>query len=252
MSSAMRFVRSVVNSGIAALLLTSGCSWLDKRPTSAAKAAQPESALEKAKPAVPQVASDRAGPEAKPTGEPATAVPAVGSATAAPKPTVGPARKRLDAVAQRLAAAAADAGVKFQFDLVYNPRPRTYHFPDGHVYVSSGMLDELKSADDLAAVLALEMAQLLEEKKADQTTLVKTAAPPTGPDDDFRQHALAAKLKEQAVRPDDVRAGAQRILDKAGYRSANLASVRDRMQRFATRPETPTPRDPKLRQVFAN
>lgn len=244
MSSAMRIRKIIASFAAIGSLFGTGCSWLDKRPMTAAKADKPTTA-EKAKPPADAVAVNKAD---KPTEQ--LAKPPVEAVASAKTGKGG--RGQLDNVGKRLAAAASDAGVKFQFDLVYNPRPRTYHFPDGHVYVSSGMLEELKTADDLAAVLALEMAQLLAEKKAAGSEIAKTAAPATGAGDDFRLQALAAKESERAVRPEEVRLGAQSILEKAGYRSSNLAAVRERVNRFSARPETPTPRDPRLRQVFAN
>lgn len=261
MRSDMQMRELAATFGVLAGLLSGGCSGLEKRSTTASAAKDTPAVTKTAEKAKADSTAEMASTKsAVPTKSALPAKSPTESAAVKPVKAVADAksgrtpRERLEEVGSRLAAASSDTGMKFQFDSLYNPRPKTHHWADGRIYITTGMIEELKTPDDLAAVLALEMAQLLAEKKAggSGSEIVKASMPSTGPGDQFRDHALAAKIATQSIRPEDVRASAQQILDKAGFRSANVAAVREKIQRFAAKPETPTPRDPRLRQVFAN
>ncbi|QDU60157.1 hypothetical protein Pan216_09940 [Planctomycetes bacterium Pan216] len=76
----------------------------------------------------------------------------------------------LDEVGGRLAEASGSRGITFTFQSIYNPTPRSHHSDKGTIYVSCGMLKALTSKDELAAVLAMEMAEFLAEEQATTET----------------------------------------------------------------------------------
>lgn len=54
-------------------------------------------------------------------------------------------------------------GLKIRFHVLHNPRPKIHHTSAGDIFVTDGMMAGLSSQQELAAVLAPEIAQLVEE-----------------------------------------------------------------------------------------
>lgn len=158
-------------------------------------------------------------------------------------------RNDLAKVGTRLADAAKDEKVAFVFDTLYNPRPRVYHTNDGHIYISNGMFEQLASVDELAAVLALEMAEYLAEQEIDPDLPEAPKLPATGPEDAMRERALAVKLAKGKARPahEEIPRVASSLLDRAGFDSRKLDAVRGKLQNLAitTSPAEPVPATPE-------
>lgn len=79
--------------------------------------------------------------------------------------------ERVRAIMRRLAAA-DDSGLRWQVYLVDDPKPNAFTTGGGHLFITTGMLDVLENDDQIATVLAHEMAHnrlahvvLAEEKR---------------------------------------------------------------------------------------
>lgn len=152
-------------------------------------------------------------------------------------PRVAKMSEELDAIATNLATAGKQHAIQFEFETLNNPRPRMHHSPDGHIYVTTGMLGQLNSRDELAGVLALEMAKVVVESKQDGDTDLAPppAVPRTGPDDAAREQALAAKQSkpQRGSSASDLHAAAREILDHAGFKTIDLPTVETRLRAIA-------------------
>jgi predicted Zn-dependent protease len=74
----------------------------------------------------------------------------------------------LGEVGQRLVAVAGDPRWKFSFQIVDQEEPNSFAIPGGHIYVSRGLLALLDREDELAGVLAHEIAHVTQRHSAHQ------------------------------------------------------------------------------------
>lgn len=131
----------------------------------------------------------------------------------------------IEPIGRSLAGGVEDSKVRFEFGSLMNPRPLVCHTPGGHISVSSGMLSKLRSHEELAAVLALEMAELLVERQAEPPE--EAGLPSAGAADDAIDLALASKIQDQR-RPQtvsNIRSVAQNLLLRAGYPEVDVAAM---------------------------
>lgn len=140
-------------------------------------------------------------------------------------------------IGRSLAASVPDSKIRFEFGSLRNTRPQVCHTPDGYISVSSGILERLNGREELAAVLALEMAELLVEQQ--QTPPDVPWLPSAGPGDDERELALAAKLQrqQQPITTANVQSLAGQILASAGFREVDVLAVQQNIQRWTAEEE---------------
>jgi predicted Zn-dependent protease len=74
------------------------------------------------------------------------------------------------AVGARVAAHSPRAGVAWRFEIVDQQAPNAFALPDGHIYVSRGLLALTNSEDELAGVLAHEVVHVAARHHAQQQT----------------------------------------------------------------------------------
>jgi predicted Zn-dependent protease len=74
------------------------------------------------------------------------------------------------AVGARVAERSPRAGVRWRFEIVDREAPNAFALPDGHTYVSRGLLELLNSEDELAAVLAHEVVHVAARHHAQRQT----------------------------------------------------------------------------------
>jgi predicted Zn-dependent protease len=137
-------------------------------------------------------------------------------------------KDQVEPIGEKLAAASSDKQMKFYFGYLENPSPRGQHTSNGHVFVTTGMLSQMTSAEELAGVLALEMAELLAEKQLEQT----------GSESSIIQ-AAATQADSQNNKPTDpvkVDRIARSLLDTAGYKTVDLKSIRSKLDQMSRQP----------------
>lgn len=105
-------------------------------------------------------------------------------------------------VGDRLAKSPSAASHAFVFETLCNARPCCHHCVDGHVYVSTGMFDVLTSTEELASVIAVEMAE----------------------------HILEEASEDAKPSSDQVESLAKQLLTEAGFTASNPLAVRDRIE----------------------
>jgi hypothetical protein len=110
--------------------------------------------------------------------------------------------RRLESVGKKLAESAG-ADVKFQGDILTNPKPRIQHSQSGQIVVTSGLMDTLDSDEELAALIAREMTVWQLEKAAKPGRDGEPAQPDSA--------QVVARTEE--------------LLGKAGYARGMLAKV---------------------------
>jgi len=76
----------------------------------------------------------------------------------------------LAAVGARVAARSPRQGVEWRFEVVDQAAPNAFALPDGHLYVSRGLVELANSEDELAAVLAHEVVHVAARHHAQQQT----------------------------------------------------------------------------------
>jgi hypothetical protein len=108
---------------------------------------------------------------------------------------------------------------RFQFDTVYNPRrAETIHTEAGHILVTSAFLERVETRHQLAAALALEMAEVLreDEKVAQKQGLASAGVP-----------APAVNQNVSATLPteEELQATASKILARAGFDRLDIDAV---------------------------
>ncbi len=141
----------------------------------------------------------------------------------------------VEAIGQRIARAASRPDATFQFHILDSPEPNAFALPGGYIYVSRGLLVLTNSEDELANVLAHEIAHV--EKKhalsriehAEQTGLLATlgifAAAALGGGDAVgavqaaAAGAVAAYSREQEREADQV---GQEFAQRAGWNSRGM------------------------------
>ncbi len=73
-------------------------------------------------------------------------------------------------VGQRVAARSPRENVDWRFEIVDQESPNAFALPDGHIYVSRGLLELANSEDELAGVLAHEVVHVAARHHAQQQT----------------------------------------------------------------------------------
>lgn len=81
----------------------------------------------------------------------------------------------LEKIAHRIAPANSNTNVVYRFYIVENLMPNAFAFPGGAVVVNSGMLDFVQSPEELAGVLAHEIAHVTERHGVRK--MITTAGP---------------------------------------------------------------------------
>ena len=66
----------------------------------------------------------------------------------------------VDAVGRRLVASLDNRPYRFRFKIIDQAEPNTFALPGGHIYVSRGILAQINSEDELAAILAHEISHV--------------------------------------------------------------------------------------------
>lgn len=163
-----------------------------------------------------------------------------------PTPTVTPASLQLETVGRALAGSEDSKGIRFEFSPLQNPKPRVYHSAGGHIYVSSGLLERVSGTDELAGVLAIEMAEYLCEKRQSEPSDA-----PGMKVGDRSTEELSAAFAAKAPDPREVDRIATGILRDAGYSSVEVPKVRDQLEKWYLVSRPPEDK-PSLGRLLAN
>lgn len=195
--------------------------------------------------------------EAKPVGQSAVAplpVPAVNSPPK-PAPVAAEAKasesiamaEEVPVVGKLLAEQFRESEVRFQFDSIKNPRSRLFHTPDGHIYVSEGLLKRIERKEDLAAVLAMEMAQLAEERRAQFGSSTDETPPPaaTGTPTPSTNRAKTPSEDKTA----DLKA--KELVKKAGFSPTAVVRMRQQLRAWEDADKANLPMQ-EVRRSLAN
>jgi hypothetical protein len=192
-----------------------------------------------AKPALPATTAQTADAPPPPPPlrvSPPQALPQKVVAAAAPAPST--LLQTLDAetvqrIGEQLSITSACRDARFSFGTITNKRPQVERTGQGQIVVSTGLLKELHTDEELAAILALQMADVVSLARSRKTTAmpVSQQLPGAGYADAARDAALAEKIARDKAAPevDDV---ASEILRQAGYSRVAVADARDRIKRW--------------------
>jgi predicted Zn-dependent protease len=82
----------------------------------------------------------------------------------------------LDGVAARLVAASTEPGFSYKITILNSPSVNAFSLPDGHLYVTRGLLALANSTSEIAAVLAHEMAHVTARHAIQRVELEKSSA----------------------------------------------------------------------------
>ncbi|MFI5011029.1 MAG: M48 family metalloprotease [Hyphomicrobiales bacterium] len=82
----------------------------------------------------------------------------------------------LDGVATRLVAASTEPGISYKITVLNSPTVNAFSLPDGHLYVTRGLLALVNSTSEIAAVLAHEMAHVTAHHAMQRVELEKSSA----------------------------------------------------------------------------
>jgi predicted Zn-dependent protease len=82
----------------------------------------------------------------------------------------------LDGVATRLVAASTEPGISYKITVLNSPTVNAFSLPDGHLYVTRGLLALANSTSEIAAVLAHEMAHVTAHHAMQRIELEKSTA----------------------------------------------------------------------------
>ncbi|MBV9052968.1 MAG: M48 family metalloprotease [Hyphomicrobiales bacterium] len=82
----------------------------------------------------------------------------------------------LDGVASRLVAASTEPGLSYKITVLNSPTVNAFSLPDGHLYVTRGLLALANSTSEIAAVLAHEMAHVTARHAIQRVELEKSSA----------------------------------------------------------------------------
>lgn len=83
--------------------------------------------------------------------------------------------QELEAIVKRLKTATPNSPYTFQFQVIDDPDPNAFALPGGQICVHSGLLEKARSPEEVAGVLAHEMAHVNQRHGLRQ--IVKTTAP---------------------------------------------------------------------------
>ena len=121
--------------------------------------------------AVPQSAPRTVGAQHAGGGEERNLIAAFGGTYADTK-----AETLLDGVATRLVAASTEPGISYKITVLNSPTVNAFSLPDGHLYVTRGLLALANSTSEIAAVLAHEMAHVTAHHAMQRIELEKSTA----------------------------------------------------------------------------
>ena len=144
-------------------------------------------------------------------------------------------------VGERLVAVVKDPRWQFRFDIVDQSEPNAFAIPGGGIYVSRGLLALLNREDELAGVLAHEMAHVLRAHVKDRIlgnsvlSLLVSASPGAGPLQQglrelARQFLHCAYSHEQELEADAV---GIKLMRAAGYDPRGAIRVLELLQSCA-------------------
>ncbi len=131
-------------------------------------------------------------------------------------------RARMDEFEQlgaKLSESVATSKRRFQFETVYNPRrAETIHTEAGHILVTSAFLERVETRHQLAAALALEMAEILkeDERVAQKQSLASAGVPESA----VKQNVPATLPSEE-----ELQVTASKILARAGFDRLDIDAV---------------------------
>lgn len=78
----------------------------------------------------------------------------------------------LTKIGDRLARHLPPAGFRFHYFLMDSPLPNAFSIPGGRIYITRGLIAELRSPDELAAILGHEMGHIVTHQAALETTFL--------------------------------------------------------------------------------
>jgi predicted Zn-dependent protease len=140
-------------------------------------------------------------------------------------------RDQVEPLGAKLAQHSPRKQMKLEFGYLENPTPRGHHTSSGHVFVTTGMLSQLSNADELAAVLALEVAEMLAELELNDSQPEPSVVQVNAEFDHSGDHAVAGKLAADTRRPNpsEVDRIARELLNKAGFSHVDLSTIRSKL-----------------------
>ena len=137
-----------------------------------------------------------------------------------PKPSL---REQVEPIGEKLAAALGNKQVKFYFGYLENPSPRGQHTSNGHVFVTTGMLSQMKTTDELAGVLRSKWPSSWRKNSRNKPS--RRSSKP----------ALCIRIAQPRNRPRSIASRAT-LLDKAGYQTVDLKAIRSKLEQMNEEP----------------
>ena len=150
----------------------------------------------------------------------------------------------LDGVASRLVAASTEPGLAYKITVLNSPTVNAFSLPDGHLYVTRGLLALANSTSEIAAVLAHEMAHVTARHAIQRVELEKSSAlfskvasevlnDPTGGQQlqEKSKLSLASFSRQQEFEADAI---GVRTMAKAGYDPYGASHFLSSLARFAS------------------
>lgn len=154
---------------------------------------------------------------------------------------------RVDFVGRKVAAANSQIGVHPKFATIQSPSPELFHVDQRVIYITDGLVKQLPTEADLAAVLAYELGRIVAEREARARLDLRAAAarPPiqvpigsTGPSAATDMVATVEMAKYDKARRDlqkapeklDPQELARKYLEGAGYLRTDFDRVQPQLQ----------------------
>ena len=150
----------------------------------------------------------------------------------------------LDGVASRLVAASTEPALAYKITVLNSPTVNAFSLPDGHLYVTRGLLALANSTSEIAAVLAHEMAHVTARHAIQRVELEKSSAlfskvasevlnDPTGGQQlqEKSKLSLASFSRQQEFEADAI---GVRTMAKAGYDPYGASHFLSSLARFAS------------------
>jgi CHAT domain-containing protein len=75
----------------------------------------------------------------------------------------GKAEQSIQDTAQKMLRAAGHSEILITVKIINDPTPNVFSISDGHIYITSGLLDVLENQDELAAILSHEIAHIIQK-----------------------------------------------------------------------------------------
>lgn len=75
--------------------------------------------------------------------------------------------KRISQIGERIARVSSRPDIKYAFRIINDPSVNAYSAAGGMIYITTGLLDFIESADELAAVIAHEIAHVVKSHQID-------------------------------------------------------------------------------------